>query len=188
MEERFGSLLFWVPVGITFTDLVASIHQVRGLWMKPTFNPQKSCDYVLLDKLTPQFVTCKRGSVVTLRFGLFQWFLLSTCGLSSPEDPKCTITKRLIGIQWNWIRKQDATGALVHIPRGHGLRGIIMKRAKTAHHLARYAHSLLKFVELIGILDSIANDRSSRSGSHLASSRWHLVDHNVPKRCFGLQK
>jgi signal peptidase I len=55
--------LAWIPVGFAFSDIVASVHQVVGESMCPTFNPAGSTlnDVLLLEHLSFR-------SVYSLRF------------------------------------------------------------------------------------------------------------------------
>lgn len=57
-----------VPVGIAFTDCIASILRVEGASMRPTLNPDgASSDWVLVEKLSVKLQRhYSRGEVVVL--------------------------------------------------------------------------------------------------------------------------
>lgn len=58
-----------LPIGIAFTDLIASVVRVDGASMQPTLNPvgSTSSDYVLVEKFTIKVMQkYRRGDVVIL--------------------------------------------------------------------------------------------------------------------------
>ncbi|KAG0169851.1 hypothetical protein DFQ30_003140 [Apophysomyces sp. BC1015] len=75
--------------------------------MQPTFNPDSNKlrrDVVLLNKWAVTDHELERGEVVTL---------------TSPTDPKCTMTKRVIAIQGDVVRPLRRDKEPVHVPKGH---------------------------------------------------------------------
>jgi hypothetical protein len=69
MRQFARQFLFSLPVGIAFTDLVASVVRVDGASMQPTLNPDGSgsCDWVLVDKFSVKIMhKYRRGDVVIL--------------------------------------------------------------------------------------------------------------------------
>jgi signal peptidase I len=69
MRQFVRQFLFSLPVGIAFTDLVASVVRVDGASMQPTLNPEgsDSSDWVLVDKFSVKVMhKHRRGDVVIL--------------------------------------------------------------------------------------------------------------------------
>ncbi|CAO3624409.1 unnamed protein product [Cunninghamella echinulata] len=98
--------LAWIPVAIFFVDHGFSYATVEGRFMQPTFNPDANKlqrDVVLLNKWAATDHEFERGEVVTL---------------TSPTDPKCIITKRIIALQGDTV-KPLRSDTKVHIPKGH---------------------------------------------------------------------
>ncbi|CAO3644518.1 unnamed protein product [Cunninghamella blakesleeana] len=96
----------WVPAVIFFVDHGFSYATVEGKSMQPTFNPNTSMlqrNVVLLNKWSATDHEFERGEVVTL---------------TSPTDPKCTITKRIIALQGDTV-KPLRSDTKVQIPKGH---------------------------------------------------------------------
>jgi inner membrane protease subunit 2 len=66
---RVVKFLWAVPIGLTFSDTIASVLKVEGASMQPTFNPDtaRSSDWVLVEKLSIKLQRCyNRGEVVVL--------------------------------------------------------------------------------------------------------------------------
>lgn len=71
-------VVWTLPIGIAFTDLVASVVQVQGPSMQPTINPdldtsqastsgRSSYEWLLVEKISYKLLhTYHRGDVVTL--------------------------------------------------------------------------------------------------------------------------
>ena len=68
--KLIGRTLLWIPVVITFDDLVLSVRACEGRSMQPLLNPGDSNDVLLLDKISLQFVDPKCGDLVRLRYFL----------------------------------------------------------------------------------------------------------------------
>lgn len=55
MEFLKRSIL-WLPVGYAFTDVVASVHRIKGDSMAPTLNPEGTdSDVVLVEKISVRY-------------------------------------------------------------------------------------------------------------------------------------
>lgn len=62
-------VVWTVPVGIAFTDLIATVARVDGPSMQPTFNPDmgKGSDWVLVEKVSYKLLhRYDRGDVAVL--------------------------------------------------------------------------------------------------------------------------
>lgn len=93
-----------LPVGIAFTDLVASVTRVDGPSMQPTLNPagQQACDWVLVEKISSKlFHKYYRGDIVVL------W---------APDSPHELMIKRVMAIEGDVINKGPAFNG--KIPQG----------------------------------------------------------------------
>eukprot|EP00879_Flechtneria_rotunda_P006819 GHRR01007163.1.p1 GENE.GHRR01007163.1~~GHRR01007163.1.p1 ORF type:complete len:169 (+),score=19.12 GHRR01007163.1:226-732(+) len=98
--------LWTIPVGIAFTDCIASIIKVRGASMQPTLNPTGSdaCDWILVEKLTIKLQRLyTRGEVVVL------W---------APDNPHQQIIKRLLALEGDTILEDKQQGSWVEVPQG----------------------------------------------------------------------
>ena len=99
---QFSKTLMWVvPTTIMFNDLVASFAFVKGPSMQPTLNPSGSSDIVLLDRLSANLKSLRRGDVVVL---------------DSPTHRNKHIVKRLVGLPGDWVNTRN--GDLKHVPNG----------------------------------------------------------------------
>ncbi|KAI8996890.1 peptidase S24/S26A/S26B/S26C, partial [Pilobolus umbonatus] len=96
----------WVPAVVFFVDHGFSYALISGRSMQPTFNPdsnQLKKDIVLLNKWGITNHTFNRGDVVTL---------------TSPIDPKCLITKRIIALPGDEVKPLRGKES-VKVPEGH---------------------------------------------------------------------
>jgi len=97
----------WVPVGVAINSVVFSTAGVKGRSMQPTLNDGVNQsngvrDRVLLDKWSIHMLhKYQRGDVVVL---------------SSPENPKEKLVKRLVALGGDII--QDKDGRTVLVPQG----------------------------------------------------------------------
>ena len=81
----------WVPLGIAFNDLVASVHPVEGESMQPTLNAGGTKEWILLNRLaTPQ-----RGDPVVV---------------ADPGRYGELITKRIVGVAGDWVTFPQRSG------------------------------------------------------------------------------
>lgn len=93
-------------ITLTFSDNVASISQVHGASMFPTFNPRENAftvDCVLLEKLCCFKYRFSHGDVIAF------W---------SPEDHKKRLIKRIIGLPGDWITIPHSLD-IMRVPPGH---------------------------------------------------------------------
>ena len=99
------TLMLVVPVTIMFNDLIASLAFVQGPSMQPTLNPDTSStstqDIVLLDRMSANLKSLRRGDVVVL---------------DSPTHRNKHIVKRLVGMPGDWVKTRD--NDLIHVPTG----------------------------------------------------------------------
>lgn len=108
--STFVRVIAWLPVALFITNHVATLANVRGTSMSPTFNPLpegnyknpgplQSTDVVLLNRLVTATRHYKKGDIVTMY---------------SPSEPTKVITKRILALG----------GDTVHlwVPRGLDLR------------------------------------------------------------------
>lgn len=96
MTRFWRNLLFSVPVGITFVDVVGSIVKVQGASMQPTLNPEGSsvCDWVFVEKFTVKVLgQFTKGDVV-----LF-W---------APDEPNQLVIKRMIALAGDTVIEGDS--------------------------------------------------------------------------------
>jgi len=93
-----------VPALVTFSDLAASVLQVKGESMQPTLNGDPDiCDWVLVEKLTCKWLyQYERGSVVVL------W---------APDNPHQQLVKRLVALEGDLVW-QDGKAKPTQIPQG----------------------------------------------------------------------
>lgn len=97
--------LWFVPAGITFSDLVASVIRIDGLSMQPTLNPADSpwSDWVLVQKFSIKLLRqYSRGDVVILL---------------SPDEPNERLVKRVIALEGDMLKLED-TSETIRIPQG----------------------------------------------------------------------
>eukprot|EP00878_Enallax_costatus_P026389 GHUV01028321.1.p1 GENE.GHUV01028321.1~~GHUV01028321.1.p1 ORF type:complete len:168 (+),score=18.52 GHUV01028321.1:205-708(+) len=97
--------IWLVPVGIAFTDCIASVLRVEGASMKPTLNPDGSAsDWVLVEKLSVKLQRrYRRGEVVVL------W---------APDNPHQQIIKRLLALEGDTIIENSKKRTWVEVPQG----------------------------------------------------------------------
>ncbi|CAG7833711.1 unnamed protein product, partial [Allacma fusca] len=104
----FKTLLFGVPVGITFIDAVGYVAKVQGHSMQPVLNPRhNSSDYVFLNNwpvTSNSFDKISRGDIVSL---------------ISPKDPQQRLIKRVIGLGGDIVETHGYESSYVRIPEGH---------------------------------------------------------------------
>ncbi|KAI9248267.1 peptidase S24/S26A/S26B/S26C [Phascolomyces articulosus] len=99
--------LAWFPVVMFFVDHGFSYGTVHGRSMQPTFNPDSNQmwrDRVLLNKWAVTDHEFERGEVVTL---------------TSPSDPKCILTKRIIALEGDTVQPLKHNKTPVYVPKGH---------------------------------------------------------------------
>lgn len=108
---RVLSALVLVPIFYLVNDQFFGISTVQGSSMSPTLNPgavpgqpwASTRDVVLVWKFGRNRFAYRRGEVVVL---------------TSPSNPRLRTTKRLIGLERDWIAEQGGSGAIVR-PRRH---------------------------------------------------------------------
>ncbi|XP_017073222.1 mitochondrial inner membrane protease subunit 2 [Drosophila eugracilis] len=103
----FGkSLLYALPLGVTFLDCVGYVARVDGISMQPALNPvPDEKDYVFLLRWgsnNPSQV--ERGDVISL---------------ISPKDPAQKIIKRVVGLQGDVVSTLGYKHEIVRVPQGH---------------------------------------------------------------------
>jgi len=91
-------------IGITFFDLVGSIHLVNGSSMQPVLNPNVERDFVFVKRWNAKNFEFQRGEIVCL---------------NSPRDPKQVLIKRIIALEGDIVRTINHKEAFVRIPKGH---------------------------------------------------------------------
>ncbi|KAL1928066.1 hypothetical protein VTP01DRAFT_2982 [Rhizomucor pusillus] len=99
--------LAWFPVIMFVADHGFSYGTIDGRSMQPTFNPDTNMlwrDRVLLNKWAVTDHKFERGEVVTL---------------TSPTNPKCTITKRIIALEGDTVIPLRNRDNPVYVPKGH---------------------------------------------------------------------
>ncbi|KAK7695489.1 hypothetical protein QCA50_000125 [Cerrena zonata] len=99
--------LFWLPMGICFTDMGYTVKTVTGRSMQPTLNPDSSTwrDVVLFDRWSIVVERkYNRGDIVALK---------------SPYDAKL-IVKRIIALEGDKVKTLPPyPDAVVEVPEGH---------------------------------------------------------------------
>ncbi|KAI9017915.1 peptidase S24/S26A/S26B/S26C [Phycomyces nitens] len=98
--------LTWVPVVFFVLENGVSTTRIDGRSMQPTFNPDSNelkRDVVLVNKWAATGHSFQRGQVVVL---------------TSPNDPKRKIIKRIIALQGDTIKPRRGNEE-VYIPKGH---------------------------------------------------------------------
>ncbi|KAG8287730.1 Mitochondrial inner membrane protease subunit 2 [Homalodisca vitripennis] len=104
MKLFFKALLFGVPIGITFVDVVGYVARVDGVSMQPALNPASGTDYVFLNRWAVRFYDVSRGDVVAL---------------ISPKDPDQKLIKRIVGLEGDIINTHSYKTPFVRVPEGH---------------------------------------------------------------------
>ncbi|KAL3931417.1 MAG: hypothetical protein SGPRY_001134 [Prymnesium sp.] len=91
-----------MPVVLCTTDYIGTVSCVSGRSMQPTFNPRwpESSDVVVIDKLSARRRRFSRGDVVVLR---------------SPRAPSELLTKRIVGLEGDWVYKRGSQRELSHV-------------------------------------------------------------------------
>lgn len=98
------AVVFGVPVGITFVDVVGYVARVDGTSMQPALNPASITDYVFLNRWSVRFYEVARGDVVAL---------------TSPKDPDQKLIKRIVGLEGDIINTHNYKSPFVRVPEGH---------------------------------------------------------------------
>ncbi len=113
-----------VPVFVTIHDYGVSIKAVSGRSMQPTFNARGSDhhDFVLLDKWSARSHAYERGDVVVLR---------------SPAEPGELLTKRIVGIQGDWVYKRTGSYGIVQARAARSARALTAPFDADARHRCR---------------------------------------------------
>ncbi|KAH8280476.1 hypothetical protein KR018_007936 [Drosophila ironensis] len=102
----FGkSLLYGLPVGITFLDCVGYVARVDGISMQPALNPSPGeRDYVFLLRWGTHNSLVERGHIISL---------------ISPKDPAQKIIKRVVALQGDVVSTMGYKHEMVRVPEGH---------------------------------------------------------------------
>lgn len=104
-KSFFKSVLFGIPVGITFLDTVGYVARVEGISMQPVLNPEsKNTDYVFLSRWAVSDYEVKRGDIISL---------------VSPKDPNQKIIKRVIALAGDVVNTLGYQNQYVKVPEGH---------------------------------------------------------------------
>ncbi|KAH7920812.1 LexA/Signal peptidase [Leucogyrophana mollusca] len=106
---RSFTILYWLPLGLGFTQYFYTLKTVKGRSMQPTLNPDTSAwnDIVVFDRFSIHFglPDVQRGDVVALR---------------DPLDSKKTIVKRIIAMPGDTVKTLPPyPDAEVLVPPGH---------------------------------------------------------------------
>ncbi|XP_075168487.1 mitochondrial inner membrane protease subunit 2 [Haematobia irritans] len=106
MYRFLKSVLFGIPIGVTFLDCVGYVARVDGISMQPALNPDSSnqTDYVFLSKWAVRSNNVQRGDIVSL---------------ISPKDPTQKIIKRIVGLQGDVVATLGYKQEIVRVPEGH---------------------------------------------------------------------
>lgn len=104
--RTFGrSVVFGVPIGITFLDTIGYVARVEGVSMQPVLNPEsRNTDYVFLSRWAVRDYKVKRGDVISV---------------VSPKDPHQKIIKRVVGLQGDIVSTLGYKNQYVKVPEGH---------------------------------------------------------------------
>lgn len=104
--KGFGrSVVFGVPIGITFLDTVGYVARVEGVSMQPVLNPEsRNTDYVFLSRWAVRDFNLRRGDVISV---------------VSPKDPHQKIIKRVVGLQGDIVSTLGYKNQYVKVPEGH---------------------------------------------------------------------
>lgn len=99
------SVVFGIPIGITFLDTVGYVARVEGVSMQPALNPgSKNTDYVFLSRWSVRDFKLRRGDVISL---------------VSPKDPNQKIIKRVVGLEGDVVSTLGYKNQYVRVPEGH---------------------------------------------------------------------
>ncbi|XP_068623775.1 mitochondrial inner membrane protease subunit 2 [Battus philenor] len=99
------SILFGIPIGITFLDTVGYVAKVEGISMQPALNPvAEDSDFVFLSRWAVRDYDIKRGDVISL---------------ASPKNPNQKIIKRVVALQGDVVSTMGYKSQYVKIPEGH---------------------------------------------------------------------
>ncbi|CAH2093474.1 unnamed protein product [Euphydryas editha] len=104
-RSLFKSLLFGVPIGVTFLDSVGYVARVEGISMQPVLNPEsKNTDYVFLSRWAVSDYQINRGDIISL---------------VSPKDPNQKIIKRVVALEGDVVSTLGYKSKYVRVPEGH---------------------------------------------------------------------
>ncbi|EGN91806.1 hypothetical protein SERLA73DRAFT_191976 [Serpula lacrymans var. lacrymans S7.3] len=106
--KRSLAAIYWMPIGLAFTNYLYTIKTVNGRSMQPTLNPDVSQwkDIVVFDRLS-LFLggSVQRGDVVALR---------------DPFNPKKMLVKRIVATQGDMVKTLPPyPDKEVCVPAGH---------------------------------------------------------------------
>lgn len=107
MLRIFKSILFGVPIGVTFLDSIGYVARVDGTSMQPVFNPDRNNqDYVFLNRwiIKGDDIGLQRGDIVSL---------------TSPKDPAQKIIKRVVGVEGDIVNTLNYKSNIIKVPPGH---------------------------------------------------------------------
>ncbi|XP_049879604.1 mitochondrial inner membrane protease subunit 2 [Pectinophora gossypiella] len=105
IQNLLRSVMFGVPIGITFLDTVGYVAKVEGISMQPVLNPESTdTDYVFLSRWAVRDYKVERGDVVSL---------------VSPKDPNQKIIKRVVALQGDVVSTLGYKNQYVRVPEGH---------------------------------------------------------------------
>ncbi|XP_041971635.1 mitochondrial inner membrane protease subunit 2 [Aricia agestis] len=105
LKSLLKSVLFGVPIGITFLDTIGYVARVEGISMQPALNPEsRNTDYVFLSRWSVRNYTVKRGDIISL---------------VSPKDPNQKIIKRVVGLEGDVVSTLGYKNQYVKVPEGH---------------------------------------------------------------------
>lgn len=99
------SVLFGIPIGITFLDTIGYVARVEGISMQPALNPEsRNTDYVFLSRWSVREYAVKRGDIISL---------------VSPKDPNQKIIKRVVALEGDVVSTLGYKSQYVKVPEGH---------------------------------------------------------------------
>ncbi|XP_045503812.1 mitochondrial inner membrane protease subunit 2 [Colias croceus] len=105
IRSIFRSMLFGVPIGVTFLDTVGYVARVEGISMQPVLNPESTnTDYVFLSRWSVKDYNVQRGDIISL---------------VSPKDPNQKIIKRVVALEGDIVSTLGYKTAYVRVPEGH---------------------------------------------------------------------
>ncbi|XP_050353429.1 mitochondrial inner membrane protease subunit 2 [Nymphalis io] len=104
-RSLFKSLLFGVPIGVTFLDSVGYVARVEGISMQPVLNPEsQNKDYVFLSRWSVNDYQVNRGDIISL---------------VSPKNPNQMIIKRVVALEGDVVRTLGYKNKYVRVPEGY---------------------------------------------------------------------
>ncbi|XP_038215352.1 mitochondrial inner membrane protease subunit 2 [Zerene cesonia] len=105
VRSFFRSMLFGVPIGVTFLDTVGYVARVEGISMQPVLNPESTnTDYVFLSRWSVKDFNIQRGDIISL---------------VSPKDPNQKIIKRVVALEGDIVSTLGYKNQYVRVPEGH---------------------------------------------------------------------